>query len=325
MTYERKPKASRPLHIIVGVEETGVADHAVRRGLELGRRLGARVDLVHAVPLMPGPGARVYVRRRSDRGLGILARASNVVNGRLRPLLAHANAVRNGHSSRARVARAMRRAKSLVRVVRGDPAKIILDATRGKKSAWVVLGRHRKRDFLDFGNTLRTVFARSKAPVWVQTRPVRPIRKILVPVDLSEESLLALATACTLARAFEARVRAVEYFHSGTFAFAGAGGATLYGAPLALGRTRKAEKSAFERAMKRFAWGGVEHTTDYRNGEPVTEILKASREADLVVLGSRGRTGLASVLLGGTAFSVLQQSKKPVLVVRAQARKSRVR
>jgi nucleotide-binding universal stress UspA family protein len=53
------------------------------------------------------------------------------------------------------------------------------------------------------------------------------------------------------------------------------------------------------------------------SGQPVDVIerVAAERAADLIVCGSRGRTGLARLLLGSTAAGLLQKSERPVFLV----------
>jgi nucleotide-binding universal stress UspA family protein len=55
-----------------------------------------------------------------------------------------------------------------------------------------------------------------------------------------------------------------------------------------------------------------------REGLPVDEILKAAKEvsADLIVLGTHGRTGLPHVVLGSVAERVVRGAPCPVLTVR---------
>jgi hypothetical protein len=50
----------------------------------------------------------------------------------------------------------------------------------------IVLGALRRRPAIDFGSTARAVLAKATCPVWVQPGPVGTIRRILVPVDLSD-------------------------------------------------------------------------------------------------------------------------------------------
>jgi len=55
------------------------------------------------------------------------------------------------------------------------------------------------------------------------------------------------------------------------------------------------------------------------DGEPVEQILKAaaSANADLIVLGTHGATGLSRLLMGSVAEDVLRRALCPVLTVRA--------
>jgi nucleotide-binding universal stress UspA family protein len=50
-------------------------------------------------------------------------------------------------------------------------------------------------------------------------------------------------------------------------------------------------------------------------GRPATELVRLSGEADLVVVGSRGRTGLRRLLLGSVSSEVLHTAHCPVAVV----------
>jgi universal stress protein A len=54
-------------------------------------------------------------------------------------------------------------------------------------------------------------------------------------------------------------------------------------------------------------------------GEPTLEIVKAAKEwpADLIVIGSHGRSGFSRILLGSVAEAVIREAPCPVLVVRA--------
>jgi nucleotide-binding universal stress UspA family protein len=61
--------------------------------------------------------------------------------------------------------------------------------------------------------------------------------------------------------------------------------------------------------------------TSLREGLPVDEILRAAKEAsaDLIVLGTHGRTGLPHVVLGSVAERVVRAAPCPVLTVRLSA------
>ena len=51
------------------------------------------------------------------------------------------------------------------------------------------------------------------------------------------------------------------------------------------------------------------------HGFPVEEIIKAGRDADMIVLGSRGAGGFTRLLMGSTAGQVVQHAPCPVLII----------
>ena len=169
---------------------------------------------------------------------------------------------------------------------------------------------------MDFGNTMRAVFAKATVPVWVQSQPIHAIERILAPVDLSEESMGALAMACALANAFHASVHALHCLEFGSYAMPGALDHTAFGATFPIEDVLRSERARFEGAMREFDWRGSEHSTESMEGAPTEVILDRSKTADLIVMGTHGRTGFASIVLGGTAYGVLKRSEKPVLVAR---------
>jgi nucleotide-binding universal stress UspA family protein len=63
---------------------------------------------------------------------------------------------------------------------------------------------------------------------------------------------------------------------------------------------------------------GVEIKTVLRQGIPVDEVHSVADEvnADLIVVGTHGRRGLARALLGSVAENVIRTSMRPVLAIR---------
>ncbi len=55
-------------------------------------------------------------------------------------------------------------------------------------------------------------------------------------------------------------------------------------------------------------------------GKPFEEILRVEKEweADLIILGTHGRTGLSHLLMGSVAEKVIRHSSKPVLIIPAR-------
>ncbi len=139
-----------------------------------------------------------------------------------------------------------------------------------------------------------------------------PPAHILVPVDFGAASARALGVAAALADRVGARLTALH--------------AELIDAPpyftseqiTRLERERAAARSAAERYLAAFVReaAGVEATVRVRQETPGEAILEASREADLVVMGTHGRRGPRRWWLGSVAEQVVLASPVPVLVVR---------
>lgn len=81
---------------------------------------------------------------------------------------------------------------------------------------------------------------------------------------------------------------------------------------------RQGAQRAVRQAAEMLSREGVTVTTSIPGGEPAPRILQTAEEmhADLVVVGSRGLTGLAGLLLGSVARSVAKGCRRSVLVAR---------
>jgi nucleotide-binding universal stress UspA family protein len=145
------------------------------------------------------------------------------------------------------------------------------------------------------------------------------VSRILVPTDFSGGAEAALRWARRLADALRARLIVLHVVDLTALALAAdpAGGAM---AAAAVGVFDRVRDDA--RAQMRALAARVRPTrTLVEEGPPRATILEvAGRErADLIVMGTHGRTGLARVLFGSVAEHVVRTSPVPVLTVRAPA------
>jgi nucleotide-binding universal stress UspA family protein len=320
---EREMKSARrsSVHfdqpIVVGVDANPLADHVVRMGEELGKALSVPVHRVHAVPELPDVWPGLDPARGEALTLELLDSVRKAVEDRVGPIVAGfaARAPESADGASSRKGTGARLKESLVEVVQGHPAEVLLAQARSRKAGLIVLGTHEKRHLLDFGNTLRAVYAKSTIPVWVQTGAAAPIRRILAAIDLSEDSLHALGAARVLAKAFGAEIHAVHCFALSAVALGAQIDSSWTVLDYPYEKAIEADRESFDMAMKEFDWQGVRHRTEIVQASPVEALLERSKTADLVVLGTHGRTGLASVVLGGVAYAVLKRSTRPTLAV----------
>lgn len=69
-------------------------------------------------------------------------------------------------------------------------------------------------------------------------------------------------------------------------------------------------------AAVRAEFPNVTINTAVVRGNPATQLIEASENAEMVVVGSRGRGGFAGLVLGSVSEQVVRYAKCPVLVVR---------
>lgn len=142
-------------------------------------------------------------------------------------------------------------------------------------------------------------------------------KHILVPVDGSATAQIAVQKSIGLAQAFGSCVTAI--FVIDPYPFSGIGTDFAYGqseylsaATAEANAAIKATKTVFEKAGVPVDTLVVESHAAWRGVVDAAE----SMQADLIVMGSHGRSGLEKLVLGSVTQAVLSHTKLPVLVVR---------
>jgi nucleotide-binding universal stress UspA family protein len=154
--------------------------------------------------------------------------------------------------------------------------------------------------------------------VWLHLRKEQIMfRNILVAVDGSADAQQALAQAIDLAQSQNARLTLFSAVAAPpSVAYVGVSGDVT----ASLIREAEADTDAILRTAVEQVPDDVSVTT-VQSGEPVRPALLsqiATGEHDLVVMGSRGRGAVRSVLLGSVSHYVLDHSPVPVLIVHAE-------
>jgi nucleotide-binding universal stress UspA family protein/pimeloyl-ACP methyl ester carboxylesterase len=139
-----------------------------------------------------------------------------------------------------------------------------------------------------------------------------PIRTVLHPTDLSEEATLAFRLACALARDYGARLILL----------------TAYPPPLtgaeAVDRTRPdGIADDLLAQLRRLDVGpAVQVEYEVEEGRPADMILAVAEErhADLIVMGTHGRSGVRRAVMGSVAEAVNRKATCPVMTVRGECK-----
>jgi nucleotide-binding universal stress UspA family protein len=143
-----------------------------------------------------------------------------------------------------------------------------------------------------------------------------PFKSILVPVDFSPHSERAVEVAMEMAAAMGAEVHLLHVYGIPV----GVAGPGIYDTALPVGvltDLRDSAAKALEELVARFGERGVKVSGLVREGVPAGTIVDTAEEvgSDLIVMGTRGLSGLKHVLLGSVAERTLRSASCPVLAV----------
>lgn len=188
----------------------------------------------------------------------------------------------------------------------------------------IVMGRRGSHSLSEqlLGSASTYVLAHAKCPVLLaHNKKEEPYRRILVPADGSEESLKAVRYAVEFAKADGA---SVTVFHVANMR-------DLIAEETALDQKKRGLEDLTDHlrqsADRVFALckvaiadhkGGVDIHFVANIGRPGPTILKKAEKdgSDLLIMGSRGRSGLASILLGSVSRYITTHSGLPVMIVK---------
>jgi nucleotide-binding universal stress UspA family protein len=82
-------------------------------------------------------------------------------------------------------------------------------------------------------------------------------------------------------------------------------------------RARRAVEEAVDKAAGEISETAPEVTVSVAMGDPTEELVTASRDADMLVVGSRGSGGFTRLLLGSVSSQVVHHAACPVTVIPA--------
>ncbi len=142
-------------------------------------------------------------------------------------------------------------------------------------------------------------------------------KTILVAVDFSEVSAVALKVAVDIAKRLGAQLKVVHVVQPQPVPLPLEGSA-IYMDEVQTWQLEEAEKS-LAKFIQDHADPASVSITKIRSGVAATEINQSAADigADMIVLGTHGRTGLKHLLMGSIAESVLRVATVPVLCVRS--------
>lgn len=196
---------------------------------------------------------------------------------------------------------------SRIELLRGDPAAEILRAARGHDLVAMATHGRTGLDRWVRGSVAERVLRTSTVPLLLcnphtlVTRTLDRMERIVVPLDGSAEGARVIPLVRGVAAAHDARVTLLTVEVPALTELPGQG--------------HGSDRAAIEPLADELRRGGLRVDVQEAFGPVATEILRASRDADLLAMTTHGRSGAGRWWFGSVAEEVLRRATCPLLLV----------
>ncbi len=198
----------------------------------------------------------------------------------------------------------------------GHPADVILETAQSAKSDLIILGARGLGQVkeLMLGSTSHRVLMHAACSTMIIKQPVSRLKKILLPVEGEDDINTALQFLALQPFRETIAIDVFSVWPQPELAW-----------PVTLGQSKLLELHAIEEAQDRMKpvtnkLTRLNYSAEAKVGigDPAFAILEQAKasQADLILMGTHGRGGLARFFMGSVSHSVLHQADCPVLIVR---------
>ncbi|HEY8473258.1 MAG TPA: universal stress protein [Natronosporangium sp.] len=289
--------ASDELPILVGVDGSEQSQAAIDLGVREARLRGRSLRLVHAF-VWRELGVYVGPSPEGPPDGGLLNDAKRLLDGAL-----------------ARARASAGDTPVTAELIDGPVVPVLL--REAERAELVVLGNRGLGGFtgLLVGSVAVELAAHAPGPVLVARGTIRADGPVVVGVDPDADTL-AVDFAFEAAAARDAELVAIHAW-SGRLADEDEAELPLIYEPSDVQREQERRLTEFI-AEARARYPGVRVRPQVQPGRPARILVEASKSAQLVVVGARGRGGFAGLLLGSVSQALLHHAHCPVAIARRQ-------
>ena len=287
--------------IVVGYTPTPDGELALRSALALAEQSQALIYLLHVIEPYP-----VYVKMRFPTvpAQTVLEEVVQKMRGQLEE--------RTRQPDFSKV-------KAEVDVHIGKPFVSLISTCKEWRGDVIVVGSSARGEERFLGSTGERVLRKAPAPVLIAKRdlPIGP-KTVLIPTDFSAYSKQAAQEALAFVRGFGGRavflhVLDIQYIYPAAY------GTEALSLPPIQPEELEPDWQEFLQDLPLGAGLSWEKLT--REGHAAQQVANTAAEvgADLIVIGTHGRTGIAHMLLGSVAEQILRTAPCSVLTIRPDA------
>jgi len=281
--------------ILVATDLSARSDRAIRRATILAKKFGASVHLLHVVD--------------DDRPGRIVGPEHDAASAIL--------------DEQARSLRDLDGVECTARVVLGRLADEIVSSTQQIAADLVIVGSHRHRALQDvfIGTTAERTIRASRQPLLVANGvPANLYRHVLAAVDFSDHSADALLAIASLGLDKDVTLSVLHVFDAPLRKHMTLASASNEDMRHYIAREEADAGRELASFVQRTVVFPARHVVKLRDTTIPHAISAAAEEesADLIVVGTHGRTGIANFLLGSVTQGVLHAADQDVLTIPAR-------
>lgn len=285
--------------LLLATESSEFSEGAIREAIRLAKRCGSKLTALSVIESNPEFGSE----------------APAILEKIEKEALAHLDGVK---------ARAKQEAVACETVTYEgeDSYKYIVEEAVKQKSTMIIMGRRGKKSFrrLVMGSTTSWTIGHAPCSVLVVPRAAQvDFKSIVVATDGSKYSAAAASEGISIAKRNNAKLTVLAVVPADIAMPTDIDFAALQRDKLADQDMQMAEKNA--KAVKEAAQkAGVDAQAFVMSGKPADAIIEIAKDksADLIVVGSHGRTGLDRLLMGSVTERVIVMSSCAVLAVKSK-------
>jgi len=210
-----------------------------------------------------------------------------------------------------------------IAVRQGHPVNQILEFLDETGADLIVIGYHRKVPGIiaELGAVTEKIARHSPAHVYIVKEEFK-IKSVLAPIDFSERSKKSLEVAASISEKFGARLSLLYVLETPKIDRESLPDTLKWKVDKFISTEGERERYQLEAWTKQLTEEGCCVVTSIfvDTGEPVRKILEYAEdeEVDLIVMATRGLSGLKRVLMGSVTEKVIRKSRQSVLVVRGE-------
>lgn len=205
----------------------------------------------------------------------------------------------------------------------GKPFLEIIQVAKEENVDLLAIGTHGRAgmDRIILGSVAERIARKARCPVMVvRGKKYVGFKRIIVPIDLSDCSRIALEYAVATARAHKSKLTILHvYEKSFVEPYVNAANSEEKADEI-MKEIERVNEVKYEEFLETVDLSGVEYEKLLKKGIPETDIAEIAMEqqANLIVMGTHGRSGIKHILIGSTAEEVVRTVHCDIIVVKPE-------